>query len=882
MRPVLRLRRSHFFRSASLVAVGATVLFVVSGIGPQLTSAVGPTLVTIHSAASLRPSPDSILPPGGNFTTYLGDPERTSSASSEELLNVTNAASLHLLWANESVGVWSQPVIQDGIAYYGAQNGCEYAVYVTNGTSFWSHPACLGEDEDHDACGATGITSTSTVVGDKLYVDGGSPDLYALNSSTGAVEWSAPIGGTDAQGYYDWASPLIYNNEAYIGISSGCDDPLVPAGVAAYSLNSHHQVDYFNTSVPQENGSSIWGSVSVNPLSNTIFFATGNAYPAPAVPPAYSSYDDSVIALNASTFALQAQWQVPPEEVTVDGDFGVTPTVFTPAGGLPMVTAADKNGILYAFYQTNLTIAWQHLICCRTPTGGVKADEHISTSYGGGLVYAIGPATTIGGVLYNSSATAIDPRTGAIVWQDGFNQTSYDGYAAPTWANNVLIVPDGSTLILLNSSTGAILREAGVEGIILAAASISRGEIFVGTTSGVFAFDTLLTSSATQSRTNGRPPFSDSFSVQATGGVPPYTYFWTFGTGATSTLQDPSYTYTQNGTYNVTVAVTDFAGNVSYDHLNNMVGTRGSYDVTFTETGLLSSTSWSVGIDGIQRYSTADHVIVDIPNGTYAYAVGSIPGFAVTPANGSVTVNGAALHSSIRFSVTYLIAFVESGLPAGTLWSATLAGTEQYSTGSQILFSEPNGTYSYSVSTLAGYSVSPAAGSLTISGSDVSRPVRISSDVYAVDFVEKGLPKGSTWYARVNGYTQSSNSTSINFTELNGTYKYQVYSVPGFTSSLSHGVVTVDGKPTTFSIVYSPVTYVISFVETGLPKGTKWNVTIGSVTMNSTTTKIEISEPNGTFAFEIAAKGYTAISNPPSPLTVNGANVNVTVTFTKS
>ena len=201
----------------------------------NLTSGYG-IAASANSPSPTGPASSPIrLAPGFDFPTYLGDVERTSSASSEQLINLSTASSLHLLWNYTSAGreIQSQPVEQNGIVYFGSLSGYEYAVYGTNGTFLWK--TFLGQDQNDTACGGpTGVTSTATVVGNVLYVDGGFPYLYALNSSSGAVEWRVLIGGSDSLGFYDWSSPLIYDDYAYIGIASDCDQPLVPAGLAQY------------------------------------------------------------------------------------------------------------------------------------------------------------------------------------------------------------------------------------------------------------------------------------------------------------------------------------------------------------------------------------------------------------------------------------------------------------------------------------------------------------------------------------------------------------------------------------------------------------------------------------------------------------------------
>jgi len=63
----------------------------------------------------------------------------------------------------------------------------------------------------------------------------------------------------------------------------------------------------------------------------------------------------------------------------------------------------------------------------------------------------------------------------------------------------------------------------------------------------------------------------------------------------------------------------------------------------------------------------------------------------------------------------YDVTFTEIGLPPGTTWSVTLAGTVQTSSG-QISFSEPDGAYSYSVGKVQTFNPSPASGQLFVNG----------------------------------------------------------------------------------------------------------------------------------------------------------------------
>jgi PKD repeat protein len=55
----------------------------------------------------------------------------------------------------------------------------------------------------------------------------------------------------------------------------------------------------------------------------------------------------------------------------------------------------------------------------------------------------------------------------------------------------------------------------------------------------------------------GLPPLVVNFTASASGGQPPFSYYWQFGDGAESTLEFPSHVYTDAGTYGAILVVTD-------------------------------------------------------------------------------------------------------------------------------------------------------------------------------------------------------------------------------------------------------------------------------------------------------------------------------------
>jgi hypothetical protein len=149
------------------------------------------------------------------------------------------------------------------------------------------------------------------------------------------------------------------------------------------------------------------------------------------------------------------------------------------------------------------------------------------------------------------------------------------------------------------------------------------------------------------------------------------------------------------------------------------------YAITFSETGLAlgsGTANWSISLAGHELTSSTSTAVFNESNSSYLYSVGPVRGYAATPASGNVTVDGLAQLISISFSTlpapTYAITFEESGLATGTNWSVTLGGVTRASTGLTDAFSEVNGSYSFVVHSVGGYTFSTSAAEVQLAGAN--------------------------------------------------------------------------------------------------------------------------------------------------------------------
>jgi len=308
-----------------------------------------------------------------------------------------------------------------------------------------------------------------------LYVGGGDGNWYVLNATTGAVEWKVPV-GNPADGYYNWASPLLYDGSAYIGVSSFCDHPLVPGGLLQVNLSTHLVQHRFNTTTFGVLGSSVWGSPSVDAATNTVYFATGNNYPHEA-----GEFSDSVVAVNASNVSnLVSSWTIPAAQQVPDGDFGSSATLFETSTGTAMMGALDKNGYFYAFNAADLAAGpvWDYKVTTGQSVG--------SAAFAQGLVFVAAGTADYHGVRSAGAAWAFNPDNGAVVWEQPLWGKSV---SAPAYANGFVLVDGGHHVFVLNATTGAKLKELACHSTFYSPPAIAHGRIFVGCTSGQeFAF----------------------------------------------------------------------------------------------------------------------------------------------------------------------------------------------------------------------------------------------------------------------------------------------------------------------------------------------------------------------------------------------------------
>jgi uncharacterized repeat protein (TIGR02543 family) len=119
---------------------------------------------------------------------------------------------------------------------------------------------------------------------------------------------------------------------------------------------------------------------------------------------------------------------------------------------------------------------------------------------------------------------------------------------------------------------------------------------------------------------------------------------------------------------------------------------------------------------------------------------------------------------------------------------------------------------------------------------------------YPVTFEESGLPTGTVWSVAVGGQSAvSSSSTSIGFTEVNGSYSFSVGSVTGYVASPLTGTVDVSGSGTVIPVTFLP----------GPPVITSFDSVPSSLALGGSTT-FQVSAQGGGSALTYTYSGLPA------------------------
>jgi hypothetical protein len=309
-------------------------------------------------------------------------------------------------------------------------------------------------------------------------------------------------------------------------------------------------------------------------------------------------------------------------------------------------------------------------------------------------------------------------------------------------------------------------------------------------------------------------------------------------------------------------------------------GVRGSYAVTFKETGLTTGTPWSVTLGANVSRSAGTVINLLEVNGTYPFVVSPIAGWTAAPWSGNFTVNGQAVTVGIAWTrVTYPVTFNETGLPSGTYWQVIVGGAGVNGRSSSLQIDEPNGTYAYQVSGIAGFVATPSSGSVDVAANGRVFTIAFGVATYDLTLTAHGLPSGTSWTVVVGGTEYLVLTGSVSVPLPNGTYDYQLGRVPGFTATPSNGTARISGLPIQVRFNFTEFLTPVTFTEQGLPLGTNWTVAVAGIAGSSTRSTIALDVINGSYLATVSARAPYSLAIGNVSFQADGMPVAVSVPF---
>jgi alcohol dehydrogenase (cytochrome c) len=292
-----------------------------------------------------------------NWLMYSGDyAGRRFSALNQ--INTSNVHSLVAKWVYQTGATGkfeTTPLVVDGILYATGQDDRAFALDARTGRPIWMYQRQLPSDI-HPCCGR--VNRGLAILGDKVFLATLDAHVIALDAKTGNVIWD--VATVDyKQGYSFTLAPLVVKSFVVVGVSGG--EYGIRGFVDAYDADTgKRKWRFYTVPGPGEPGHETWEGDSwkvggapawmtgvYDPVSNELFWPTGN--PAPSNRgegrAGDNLYSNSLLALDADTGKLNWYFQFTKHD---EHDWDATEVpVMIDQGGQHLIAQANRNGFFY-------------------------------------------------------------------------------------------------------------------------------------------------------------------------------------------------------------------------------------------------------------------------------------------------------------------------------------------------------------------------------------------------------------------------------------------------------------------------------------------------------------------------------------------------------
>ncbi|MGC8995616.1 MAG: hypothetical protein ACP5JT_02865 [Thermoplasmata archaeon] len=330
-------------------------------------------------------------------------------------------------------------------------------------------------------------------------------------------------------------------------------------------------------------------------------------------------------------------------------------------------------------------------------------------------------------------------------------------------------------------------------------------------------------------------------------------------------LTNGSYEYIPSASYNIYFAKPGII-NVSGQPLNVQINFYElNYSIIFYAKFVPKFTFWGVNLsNGMRKMTYLHEIIFNLTNGTYHYHIWiQNSSYSPVQANGTIIVFGHGTNISVNFRyLIYTVNFVEYGLPNKYHWYIDINSENITTQNQNVSFKLLQGHYIYYYGTI-DRKYSCGMGELNLT-KNMTVIIKFIPEKYEVIFFEEGLPYGTLWQVTINGTTFSSANQNIDTMLFNGTYLFNVKSVPGYIPLNPQGIIHVNGKPISIMVSFTIQMYLITITLSNMPNGVNWSVNVIGREFNGQSINLVFHSNSPTISFYLPNGSYEYYINLPN------------------
>jgi alcohol dehydrogenase (cytochrome c) len=383
--------------------------------------------VAAATAAPTSPTSQSLLAVASDPSDWpLAGHDYDNNRYVTSTITAKNVTTLAPAWSTQIADDGEQeaaPIVWHGTMYLSTPHNHVIALDAATGALKWDAPYTPATILDFAA--NRGVS----IVNGKIFIATQDCRIRALDATTGKTVWDVPGCSTQANNWYSMPT-YVYKDMLLVGVAGG--DFGGNGSVQAFSVKDGAKLWQWDT-VPgpgesghntwagdswKHGGAALWGGLSVDPATDTLYIAPGNPGPdfSDVTRKGANLYSDAIVALDISGSKPKLKWyyrMVPSD--THDADPAMPPVLFEgKVGGATrtLLAEADKGGNFVILDRTTgavvhrLAVATQLNLDTTPDPSGTKAcpnhgggAEWLGGAYDRGTNYFVIPVTQECGVF---------------------------------------------------------------------------------------------------------------------------------------------------------------------------------------------------------------------------------------------------------------------------------------------------------------------------------------------------------------------------------------------------------------------------------------------------------------------------------------------------